>query len=957
MVFDVTAGKDVTESLGFGFSALPPAIVVIVKITPQSWGEKQLVKVGDEVVAVNGKETRTMTADEFKSAMHPNHRPVNLRIEFPGHDMIVGVGEKVGMGFSALPPNPLRVEKVTPGLWAEQNGIVVGNEVVAVNGIRVDSLTTDMFTSAMNPQNRPLTLRVKQASVVPNAKRLVTKILATKAFGFTSGLAKNNLDDDAKENVSAHADLDPPRTNVEDVKQDMAKEQMLDLVVGADVKGGLGIGFSALPPGPIRVNKVTSDTWAERNGVRVSDILIAVNGVEVDQFMVSEFRAAMDPSNRPTTLRVKRGTAKRAFMKAVASNALGVGLGLHAEKKNAPTETVLTSSEQNPRLAEDLAATKLQAAHRGKAGRSEVERLRKARETAKDAEMTEDKTGQDNAAVNDRSQKEVSGRATEGSHVHKEDASSEGTTSQDKDHRQEVAATKLQAAQRGKVGRLEAGRVREEQGMAKLAKEDVKPEGKAHEGAKNTTSPLATQSGDVKDSPRAEVRAKATERSHGEGTPASVVGTASEVNHDHHEETAATKLQAAQRGKVARLQAQGLKEATQMATDAEVVNVKAVETQAVIGGTSGKEAVAIAKERQVERLREAGEQLNPVGNDCPRMGAGANVNEEGSPVQGQQDLVVESVSEETRRGQENIATTKVQALHRGKVGRSEAEQLREAREKAEVVDKAAQLNPVVEGSPQKDGETNGNEEGRGVQGKRALVEQASEETRQDLEDMAATKLQALRRSEAGRSDAERLREATTQEDFEAVSGRDVIVGTDVKGGLGFGLSALPPARIRVTRVAARSWADQEGIRVDDEIVAVNDVRVDALNDTDFKAAMSPQNRPLRLRIQPGSAGRELLMLNVPKAFPDRSVVDHARDAEPQQLSAVTSMEERQQQEQIAATKLQAGWRPLGNAKYAQWSVANLARQRPLVCARQEMRWIRVTTLYDMSSSAVRGQIR
>merc|ERR1712232_74067 len=65
--------------IGLGFEVLPPAPVLkISKIQPSTWAEQQGLKVGDEIIDVNGKSVSDMTPEKFKAVLRV--RPIRFSI-------------------------------------------------------------------------------------------------------------------------------------------------------------------------------------------------------------------------------------------------------------------------------------------------------------------------------------------------------------------------------------------------------------------------------------------------------------------------------------------------------------------------------------------------------------------------------------------------------------------------------------------------------------------------------------------------------------------------------------------------------------------------------------------------------------------------------------------------------------------------------------------------------------
>jgi len=68
--------------------------------------------------------------------------------------------ERLGLGFSALPPNPIVIKRVHADTWADEEGIQVGDVLVALNGVDVSGMSQDEFKAAM--QVRPLSVRIAE---------------------------------------------------------------------------------------------------------------------------------------------------------------------------------------------------------------------------------------------------------------------------------------------------------------------------------------------------------------------------------------------------------------------------------------------------------------------------------------------------------------------------------------------------------------------------------------------------------------------------------------------------------------------------------------------------------------------------------------------------------------------------------------------------------------------------
>merc|ERR1712151_502837 len=91
---------------------------------------------------------------------------------------------RLGMTFCALPPGPLVVNTVLAGDWAEKNGVVEGETIVAVNGRNPCEISRDEFMEMMKKRPIVLTLDrpapVKQKPPAPAAPKAAPAPKETK---------------------------------------------------------------------------------------------------------------------------------------------------------------------------------------------------------------------------------------------------------------------------------------------------------------------------------------------------------------------------------------------------------------------------------------------------------------------------------------------------------------------------------------------------------------------------------------------------------------------------------------------------------------------------------------------------------------------------------------------------------------------------------------------------------
>eukprot|EP00913_Durusdinium_trenchii_P033063 g30954.t1 len=255
----VVAEKGV-EKIGLVFQQLPPAPVIVSKVQESegSWAAQQGFEGGEEIVMVNGKELSQMSADDFKKALK-EERPLALRFrprELPdGVEELVAEKEvgKIGLSFLKMPPEPVIVNKVIPGCWAEEVGFQGGEEIVALDGAPVASMTPETFKAAL--QQRPLRLRFRPAG---------------------------------------HKEQEEQEEEEED------DEEPVEVTADAKVKK-IGLSFRELPPQPVVVSKVVPETWASQMGFRGGEEIVALNGQPCEAMNSATFKELL--GIRPLTLR------------------------------------------------------------------------------------------------------------------------------------------------------------------------------------------------------------------------------------------------------------------------------------------------------------------------------------------------------------------------------------------------------------------------------------------------------------------------------------------------------------------------------------------------------------------------------------------------------------------------------------------------------------------------------
>merc|ERR550525_639967 len=194
----------------------------------------------------NGMWSSTANAICSEDSLHYNG---SSRIEFTvGFEV-----DKLGVSFSSLAPDTVRVKTVLHGSWADKEGIQIGDTILEVNNVKTGEMTREEFMKAMG--ERPLGLKVACAG------------------------AQINRNDNSR----------------------------CQITVGLEVEK-LGFSFSSLAPDTVRVKTVLNESWADKKGIQINDIILEVNNIKTRDMTREEFMKAMH--ERPLGLKVAYAVAQ-----------------------------------------------------------------------------------------------------------------------------------------------------------------------------------------------------------------------------------------------------------------------------------------------------------------------------------------------------------------------------------------------------------------------------------------------------------------------------------------------------------------------------------------------------------------------------------------------------------------------------------------------------------------------
>eukprot|EP00746_Dinoflagellata_sp_MGD_P138917 gnl/MRDRNA2_/MRDRNA2_72471_c0_seq1.p1 gnl/MRDRNA2_/MRDRNA2_72471_c0~~gnl/MRDRNA2_/MRDRNA2_72471_c0_seq1.p1 ORF type:complete len:1794 (+),score=462.40 gnl/MRDRNA2_/MRDRNA2_72471_c0_seq1:712-5382(+) len=297
--------------------------VFIEAVKAGKWGEGMNLKVGDELVKVNGKKVLNMTDEKLNALL--KERPVTMLFmcEDPAqaaglqdsqdaqHAFNVTASVALAMGDpfeftctaeaehkqlgwkpKGLSPgksvDQLFVKSVTPGLWADECGIIIGDEVLQINGVNCSNLTYEKIVQFM--QDRPLELTLQR---FPSSFAEMPDNGEMGAVGSTGG-AKPPPQPDLQYEPIISAEVDDP-----------------------------GWSLSGLDPGQvvdrIFVEEVDEEGWAAEAEVMVGDELLALDGQDLYGLQFHEVQTLLARRPLPVLLCASSGEEELEEFELVAS--------------------------------------------------------------------------------------------------------------------------------------------------------------------------------------------------------------------------------------------------------------------------------------------------------------------------------------------------------------------------------------------------------------------------------------------------------------------------------------------------------------------------------------------------------------------------------------------------------------------------------------------------------------
>lgn len=159
--------------------------------------------------------------------------------------------EKLGVTFAGLPPGHLKVTAVADDGWGRTQEIEPGDRLLKLNGVDLRQMDADTFKR--EAKERPLKLTLAEGP----------------------------------------EEADPQRSS------DGGQEHEIEIIADSAVKK-IGMAFGQLPPGPVTVKTVAAGGWAETRNVVPGDVLVEMNGKDLEHMDADTFKHEMQM--RPLSL-------------------------------------------------------------------------------------------------------------------------------------------------------------------------------------------------------------------------------------------------------------------------------------------------------------------------------------------------------------------------------------------------------------------------------------------------------------------------------------------------------------------------------------------------------------------------------------------------------------------------------------------------------------------------------
>jgi C-terminal processing protease CtpA/Prc len=203
----------------------------------------------------------------------------------------------MGLSFHSLPPAMPLVKSVYDGSWAFEAGIMIGDQLVRLEGTDVEQMQNWEFMKLM--QKRPLSMTLRRQTH-KDAADLSTEASLSEGEDNSSDILKAQ-EAASKEAAAAQEIAAAAEAELEAIKAAMGYQE---LEVDAN-EITLGLSFFDLPPtDSVVVSKVHPGTWAEAKGIQTGEELVLMNGRSVKTMSREEFCSTI--RLRPLPLQIRR---------------------------------------------------------------------------------------------------------------------------------------------------------------------------------------------------------------------------------------------------------------------------------------------------------------------------------------------------------------------------------------------------------------------------------------------------------------------------------------------------------------------------------------------------------------------------------------------------------------------------------------------------------------------------
>lgn len=147
--------KEGDGRLGLELSGSPPDPIFIKEVEAQSWAMECGVEAHSVLLSIQCQPVENLPEAALLKLLE-QQRPLSMTIVKPMSVQEEGI--PLGLHFARLPPDKVIIGHVDKDTWADEEGVEVGDELLAVNGILSSKISKNDFQRLLKSVQLPLAL-------------------------------------------------------------------------------------------------------------------------------------------------------------------------------------------------------------------------------------------------------------------------------------------------------------------------------------------------------------------------------------------------------------------------------------------------------------------------------------------------------------------------------------------------------------------------------------------------------------------------------------------------------------------------------------------------------------------------------------------------------------------------------------------------------------------------------